>query len=222
MVVIKDLPKTRRPREKLTEKGPQNLTNTELIAILLGTGSRKQNALKLAEAVIRQFPLDKLSEVHLGQLLKTSGIGNGKATRILAALELGKRIFAPASVAKIIVRSTQEALRECRDIANKKQEYLFVLYLNARHELLQKEIVALGNVNAIRIEPKEIFSHALVSPCASIIVAHNHPSGDPAPSNEDIQFTKRVQEAGEILGIPMLDHLIITQSGYFSFLENKT
>ncbi len=110
---------------------------------------------------------------------------------------------------------------QVRDIATKKQEHLVVLYLNARHEMLQKDVIGIGSLNSLVITPKEVYSPALLIPCASIIVAHNHPSGDPDPSNDDIQFTRRIHEAGEILGITMLDHLVIAKSSYFSFKDNN-
>lgn len=119
------------------------------------------------------------------------------------------------------MRSQQEILRECKDISDKKQEYLLALYINARHELLQKETIAVGNVNAVHIEPKEIFAPAVLIPCTEIILAHNHPSGEVTPSEDDIYFTKRVQEAGAIMGIPLNDHFIITTTKYFSFRNNK-
>lgn len=219
---IKDLPLTQRPQEKLLAKGGENLTDVELLAILLGTGTRKQNAVLLAETLLRHFPLQKLATIPITQLIHTPGIGRVKATRIMAALELGERMFAPSSLTKITIRTTEDTLAQLKDIANKKQEHLLVLYLNARYELLQKEIVALGSVNTTIIEPKEIFTPAVISPCHALIIAHNHPSGDVTPSDEDIQFTKRIQEAGDIMGVKLLDHLIVCQFGYFSFRDNKS
>lgn len=216
---IKDLPLNSRPREKLLNKGAQNLTDAELIAILFGTGSTKQNVISLASTVLSQYPLEKLASVSSAHLEKISGIGKVKALHILAALELGKRVF-DTSVAKTTIYTTQDALAICRDITGKKQEYMLVLYLNARHELIQKETIGIGNLNTLVIEPKEIFSPALLSPCAEIIIVHNHPSGDPTPSEEDIHFTQRVQNAGEIMGVSLIDHLILSTSGYFSFRED--
>jgi len=219
---IKDLPVNTRPREKLTTSGKQNLTNEELVAILLGTGSAKQNALALSASLLKRFPLDKLAITPSEELIRFPGVGRAKASRIVAALELGSRAYAPLSMTKIVLRSTQDVVLQLRDIVEKRQEYLVVFYLNARYELIQKEIVGQGSLNHMMITAKEIFSPALTSPCASIIVAHNHPSGDPSPSDDDIAFTARIHEAGEVMGIPMLDHVIISKSGYFSFRDNKT
>ena len=219
-VRITDMPMILRPREKLLAQGAHNLTEAELLAILLGTGSTKQNALVLGDALLKHFPLKKLNG-QFRKLVQYPGVGAAKAARIAAALELGERLYSPVSVTKIIIQTAQDVLLQVRDIADKKQEYLVVLYLNARHELVQKEVVGVGSLNSLRITPKEIFSHALQTPCASIIVAHNHPSNDPSPSDDDIQFTKRIHEAGEVLGIPLIDHLVVSASGYYSFREDK-
>ena len=217
---IKDMPLTLRPREKLFAQGSKNLTDAELIAILLGTGSAKQNALVLGDKLLKEFPLQKL-DGQLKEMVRYPGVGSAKAARIAAALELGERLFAPTSVSKIIIRNAQDVLSQVRDIAEKKQEYLIVLYLNARHELVLKEVVGMGSLNSLQITPKEIFSHALQTPCASLIIVHNHPSNDPSPSDDDLRFTKRIHEAGEVLAIPLLDHVIVSKSGYFSFREDK-
>lgn len=219
---LKDLPKTSRPREKLENKGSQNLSNVELLALLLGTGRPKKNVISLSQTLLNHYPLSKLSQITLSQLTAILGIGKSKATRILAALELGNRIYAPSSLNKSVIKTTIDALEQLRDITDKKQEHIVVLYLNARHELIQKEVVALGNLNSNLIEPKEIFYPAIMTPCAGIILSHNHPSADPTPSKEDIIFTKRIQAAGEILGIPLIDHLIVCSSGYFSFKKGSS
>jgi DNA repair protein RadC len=218
---IKDLPLSSRPREKLLAKGRENLSDEELIAILLGTGSSKQNVLKLSNQLLKQFPLKKLTHISLPELARFTGIGKAKATRLVAAIELGSRLFSPVSFSKIIIRSAEDALVHLRDITNKQQEYIVVFYLNARHELIEREIVGQGGLSSMLITPKEVFAQALKTPCASIIVAHNHPSNDPTPSDDDISFTTRIHEAGVVMGISMLDHLIVAKSSYFSFRENK-
>ena len=218
---IKDLPLLFRPREKLHNTGKENLRDEELIAILLGTGSAKQNALALSMSLLKHFPLKKLAAVSADALIRFPGVGRAKASRIVAALELGNRIYAPSSLTQVVIRSTQDVISQLRDIVEKRQEFLVVFYLNARYELIQKEIVGQGSLNHMMITAKEVFSPALMSPCASIIVAHNHPSGDPDPSDDDIAFTTRIHEAGEVMGIPMLDHVIVAKHGYFSFRENK-
>ena len=199
--------------------GSQNLSDAELLAIILGTGSQKKNAVLLAGELLKHYPLSKLSQISLLELTSIPGIGKSKAARIMAALELGNRIFAPNSLTKIIIQNTKDILKQAQEITNKNQEHIMALYLNARHQLIQKEIVAMGNLNSSLIEPKEIFAPAIKLPCAAIVLAHNHPSDDPTPSKEDVIFTKRVQAAGEILGIPLIDHLIVCSNSYFSFKE---
>jgi DNA repair protein RadC len=154
-------------------------------------------------------------------LIRFPGVGKSKASRIRAAIELGNRLFAPKSFTQTVMKSTEDVLVHLKEIAEKKQEYLVVFYLNARFELLQKEIVGQGGLNNMMITPKEIFSYALQTPCASLIVAHNHPSGDPMPSDDDIAFTTRIHEAGEVMSITLLDHIIVGKKGYFSFRDNK-
>lgn len=217
---ITDIPLTLRPREKLFHIGAKNLSEVELVAVLLGTGSKKQNALVLSDKLLKQFPLQKL-DGQLKEIVRFPGVGTAKAARIAAALELGERLFAPRSVTKIIIRTAEDVLVQVREIVDKKQEYLVVLYLNARDELVLQEVVGMGSLNSLQITPKEIFSHAMQTPCASLIVVHNHPSNDPTPSDADISFTRRIHEAGEVMGIPLVDHVIVCKSGFYSFRGDK-
>lgn len=210
-----------RPQEKLMGLGVGNLSETELLAILINTGTQKNNALSLAQVLTKKVSSKELANLALPTLLAIPGIGQSKATRILASIELGKRIFSPNSLNSILIKSASDALNELRDLISKNQEQIVALYLNARGELLKKELVALGKVNTALIEPKEIFKVALAYPCTSIILAHNHPSGDPTPSSEDIEFTKKMHEASELMGIKLFDHLIVCKTSYFSFRENK-
>lgn len=217
---IKDLPISKRPREKLLSDGRENLKDAELLAILIGTGVPKQNAIILGEKLLRRFPLGKLDQATIKEIAQIHGIGKSKSARIAAAIELGSRIFS-SSLTKVVIKSSDDALTQVRNIADKKQEYLIMLYLNARHELIHKEVVGVGVLNVTRIEPKEIFRPAISSPCSAIIAIHNHPSGDPTPSENDISFTKSLQKAGEIMGIPLVDHLIVCNASYFSFSKNS-
>lgn len=218
---IKDLPLSTRPREKLLARGRENLSDAEILALLIGSGSSKQNAITLAKKILKRFDWEKLREATTDELTKIDGIGKAKATRIKAAVELGERVFRPALLNRVIIGSKEDALKELQEIAGKNQEYVVVLYLNARHELIQKETVGLGNLNTNIIEPKEVFAPALTTPCASIILAHNHPSGDPTPSDNDLTFTKRIWEGGRIMGIDLVDHLIVAENSYFSFKEHQ-
>jgi DNA repair protein RadC len=218
---IKDMPFSSRPREKLEVFGRSHLSDVEVLAILLGSGSPKNNVLRLSERLLQEYPLKQFANISAAQLIKFPGVGKSKASRVLAALELGERVYAPTLLNKVLIRTTEDAVEQLKEYSLKKQEYLVVLYLNARHELLQKEVIGIGSLNSMVITPKEIFSPALQLPCASLIVAHNHPSGDPNPSDDDIKFTQRVHEAGEVMSISMLDHLVIAKSSYFSFRDNR-
>lgn len=214
---IRDLPLSTRPREKLLARGRENLSDGEILALLLGSGSSKQNAITLAKKILKRFNWDKLREVSIENLQEIDGIGKAKATRIKAAIEVGERVFRPAPLNRVVINSRDKALAELKEIAAKKQEYVVVLYLNARSEMIQKETVGLGNLNTNLIEPKEVFAPALATPCSGIILAHNHPSGDPSPSQEDLAFTKRIWEGGRIMGVDLLDHIIVAEERYFSF-----
>lgn len=218
---FKNTPFSARPREKLHVFGRSHLSDIEIIALLLGSGSAKEDVMQLSKKLVKEFPLEKLATVKSIQLTKFPGVGKTKASRVLAALELGERVYGQETITKVHVRSTEDAVGQVKEFALKRQEYLVVLYLNARNELLQKEVIGIGSLNSMVITPKEIFSPALQIPCASIIVCHNHPSGNPSPSDDDISFTSRVHEAGEVLGIPLVDHLVLAKAGYFSFRENK-
>lgn len=216
---IKDLPVSMRPQEKLIEKGAENLIDNELLAVLLGTGTKKYNALNLAQILLRKYPLITWDSLKIKDVLKVSGVGKTKASRIAAGVELGRRIFGRIPLTTIRMQTVQDMLPQLQEFATKKQEHLVVLYLNARYELLQKEVIGIGSLNTTIIEPKEIFAPAIINPCAFVVIAHNHPSGDPSPSDADILFTRRVFEAGKILGVTLLDHIIVTQNGYFSVVE---
>ncbi len=215
------MPFSSRPREKLEIYGRANLSDVEIVAILLGSGSAKENVLKLSKTLLQKHPLQSFEHITAERLTKFPGIGFSKASTVLAAIELGERIYSQSLLNKVLIRSTEDAIEQLKEYTQKRQEYLIALYLNARHELLQKEVIGIGSLNSMVITPKEIFSPALASPCASIIISHNHPSGDAHPSDDDIKFTQRVHEAGEILGIPLVDHIIVAKSSYFSFRENK-
>jgi DNA repair protein RadC len=214
---IKDLPKIQRPRERLDVLGISNLTEPELLAIILTSGTKKKNVLTVAKQLLREFPLDALLTASLGDLSKVDGIGKVKAGKIMAGIELGKRALVATSLH--VVLTPKEVLHEVKDIENLKQEHLIALYLNARHELLQKQTISVGSLNQAIIEPRDIFSYALLLPSPFIILVHNHPSGDPTASEADIKFTKRLVEAGNLLGIKIIDHIIVTAKDYSSFKE---
>lgn len=217
MVKIKDLPRVDRPREKLLKYGPQKLTTTELLAILLRTGTKSLNVVELASHILRSLTGEKLSSVTINELVKIHGLGTTKAGEIIAAMELGKRLLKDKEQLK--ATSPQAVYESLRDIRGNKKEHFVALYLDTRHQEISREIISVGILNASLVHPREVFEPAIRCLANSVIVVHNHPSGDATPSHEDLLVTKQLKDAGMLLDIPLTDHLIVTTSGYMSFKE---
>ena len=221
MAKIKDLPEADRPREKLIKKGSQNLKDEELLAILLRTGREGKNVLEVAKQILRKYSKKRLFKMKYEDLSKIKGIGPAKACIILASQELVKRALKIQDSGLPIVQSINDVILQVGYIREKTREHFVAIYLNARNELLFRKHIFIGTLNASLVHPREIFSEALRHNAASVILVHNHPSGDPEPSEDDLEITKRLIEAGKIMGIDVLDHIIITKSKVFSFKENK-
>jgi DNA repair protein RadC len=219
MTKIKDLPAHLRPREKLMEKGPPGLKDKELLAILLGTGRAGKNVLEVAEEILAKHPMKKLLALDYEKLSAINSIGPGKACSLLAAFELTKRALKVEDNNLPTINSAHDAVAQLQELRTAKKEHFTVLYLNARNQLIYKETVSIGTLNASLVHPREIFEPALRNLASQIIIAHNHPSGETSPSEEDIRITKRLAEAGELLGIEVLDHLIIVENDLFSLKE---
>lgn len=203
-------------REKLKNVGTENLTNVELVTLVLGSGGRRFSVTALAAALLRRFSLADISRQPPAALTAFPGMGTAKAAQILAALELGKRAL---HTNQEIVRNPQAVLAHLEQIRDKQREYTVCLYLNARHELLYKETIAIGGLNYSLLEARDVFAPALRLPAAFVILAHNHPSGAVEPSKEDLQVTRALASAGKLLGIVVLDHLIVTKKHYVSLRE---
>jgi DNA repair protein RadC len=218
---IKDLPKIERPREKLISKGPQNLKDQELLAILLRTGREGKNVLEIANQILNKYSKKRLLQMKYEDLIKIKGINSAKACTILAAAELVQRALKVKEESLPIVQSVKDVVMQVSYLREKTREHLMAIYLNARNELLFRKHIFTGTLNANLVHPREIFEQALLHNAASIILVHNHPSGDPEPSQDDLEITKRIQEAGKIMGIDVLDHIIITKTKVFSFKEKK-
>jgi DNA repair protein RadC len=218
---IHDFPEEDRPRERLIHDGPGSLANHELLAILLRTGSKKESVLQLSNRLLNHFEgLRFLKEASAAELTSISGIGEAKAVQILAALELGRRINRLTYEDRYVIKSPQDGanyvMEEMRFLS---QEHFVCLYLNTKNQVLHKQTVFIGSLNASIVHPREVYKEALKRSAASIICIHNHPSGDPTPSREDIEVTKRLTECGKMLGIELLDHLIIGEQKYVSLKE---
>lgn len=223
---IKELSVDERPYEKCLNFGAGALTNTELLAVLLRNGTKGINSLDLARKILHSAELDEeLLNIHqltLEKLQNIKGIGTVKAIQILCLSELAKRM-AKASAKEGLVFSLPSTIAEyyMEDLRHKKQEELILLMLNAKSKLIGESFISKGTVNASFISPRELFIEALEKNAVSIILLHNHPSGDPTPSKDDILATKRVQDAGALIGIELLDHIIIGNNCYVSFAEEK-
>ena len=214
---IKDIPRVDRPREKLFHYGPNKISNTELLAIILGSGKKGENVIDLAKKLLKKFPKDQLINIPIKRLIGIKGIGATKACQIVACFELGKRLLKNKQINLII--TPKDIWNEMKEIRNNKKEYFVVFYLDNRNQLIKKEIVSIGTLNASLVHPREVFEPAVRNLAGQIILAHNHPSGDCQPSEEDLLITERLIKAGKILGIEILDHVIVTTEHFFSFKE---
>ncbi len=215
---ITDLPASQRPRERLLTTGLNNLTDSELVAIILGTGSRNKNALKLAKKVMTLLKEQAL-QVELSDLVKIYGIGQVKAAKILSLIEFGRRQFGPQPICRILTPA--DVLPEVKQLKTSQREQLVGLYINARYELQAKEVLAVGSLNRQQIELREILAKAISLPSRYILLVHNHPSGNPQPSEADLTTTQKIKSACQLLGVELLDHLIITKNKSLSFKEEQ-
>ena len=218
---IKDLPKSDRPREKLIAKGAENLKDSELLAILLRTGTIGKNVIEIASQILSKYSKKRLLQMTYTDLSKISGIDSAKATTLLAAFELSKRALEVNDTNLPVISDAKDAVAQLSDMRDLKKEHFVVLYLNAKNQLVHKETISMGTLNANLVHPREVFEPALKYSAAQIIAAHNHPSGDPKPSEDDLEVTKRLTDAGKMMGIEVMDHVIVSKNSHFSFKEEK-
>jgi DNA repair protein RadC len=216
---IKELPKVERPREKLMQYGPEKLSNSELLAILLRSGKKGENVLELANKILKRFSKDNLPNLTFNDLKDYSGLGPAKACEIVACFELGKRLLKDKKAE--IYLTPKEIWEELKDLRDHKKEHFVIFYLDSRNQEIKREIISVGSLNANLVHPREVFEPAVRNLAAQIILAHNHPSNDPEPSEDDLEITKRLVESGKILGIEVIDHIIITKIGFISFKEKN-
>jgi DNA repair protein RadC len=208
---IRDLPEEEKPREKLRKYGPTSLRNDELMAVILGKGTRREGILELSKRIMSQYGEQAVfSRGDVNTLEKVLSLSPVQACQVVAAFELGKRMFG---------RTTEVFLR--KHMARLKKEHLRGLYLDTRNKLIRDEVIAIGTLNASLAHPREIFHPAIESHAAAILLVHNHPSGDPLPSKDDIELTKQVHEASKIVDIDVLDHVIIGSQSYYSLTPKQ-
>lgn len=220
---IKDLQKEEKPREKLIERGAENLTDVELLAIIIRSGGRDYPATDLSRDLLSKFGgMKKLLSADIAELKNFKNIDSAKATSIKALEEISKRYLTIPKEDDMTIRKPQDIYELVRkDILNKDQEYLFLICLDSRNRLISKDVLSKGTINETLIHPREIFKKALSKNAYSIILVHNHPSNKPDPSDEDIKVTKRIFRAGMEMGIPLTDHLVVTNDNFISMKAQK-
>ncbi|MFA6435391.1 MAG: DNA repair protein RadC [Elusimicrobiales bacterium] len=214
---IMEMEKLERPREKLMRYGPEKLSDNELLAILLRTGTRDRNVLDLAGDILAEFRRENLTNAGFNGLKGHSGLGQVQACGIVAAFELGKRFFTGKKTN--IYLKPRDVWDELRDIRENKKEHFITFYLDTRNQEIKRDIVSIGTLNYNLVHPREVFEPAVRNLAAGIILAHNHPSGCLEPSDEDLSLTRRLVQAGKLLGIEVLDHVIVTREAFASFKQ---
>ena len=211
-----ELPKDRRPRERLARSGPEALSDQELLAILLGSGTPQADVLSVAQTLLNVLDASN-GRLSLAELRAVDGIGGAKASQVLAALEFSRRRFRPREVK---IRRAEDVAQLCSHLCDRTQEHFVCITLNGAHEVIASRVITIGLVDRTQVHPREVYAEAVSDRATAIIVAHNHPSGQPAPSQEDERMTAELSAAGRLLGIELLDHVIFTRSGYYSFKES--
>ena len=216
---LKELPNEEKPRERLIKYGANNVSNEVLISILLSTGFRNNNVKELSSQILSKIKnIKSLSEISLNELIKIKGIGKAKALTIIAAIELGKRVSEYTLEDKIVLNNTSKVYMYFKNmIKNEKQENFLVVLIDNKNRLISYKIMYKGTSDSSLVSIKEIFNYAIRESASAIIVLHNHPSGIPSPSKEDIKLTNNLINSGKIIGIPLIDHLIIGNNNYYSF-----
>lgn len=215
---INDLPLSERPRERLLAHGVQALSAQEVLALVLGRGVRGESVMITAQRLMSKFGnFRAMAEATPEELASIKGIGPAKAAQLKAAFELGKRADIPLPLASNSLRSPTDVVAEMRaKLKGKKKEHFWVVLLNTRNQVIRKAEISIGSLNASIVHPREVFKEAVTASAASVILVHNHPSGDPQPSQEDIELTRRLVQAGEMIGVSVLDHIIVCDERHSS------
>lgn len=216
MKKIKDIPQSERPRERLLKQGAAFLSDQELLAVILGKGTQKDDVLSLSKKIIKIIDEKGLS-FSADDITSIDGIGTAKATSIAAAFEFVRRRIRPEGLK---IKFPADILPLIQHYADRKQEHFLCVSVNGANEVMNVRVVSIGLVNKTQVHPREVFADVISERASAVIVAHNHPSGGLNPSNEDIQITKQLKEAAKILGLSLLDHIIFNTKGYYSFAEN--
>ncbi len=212
MTKIKDIPKIDRPREKLEKYGTEKLSNKELLAIILGTGIKGTNVIELSQKVLQTISKIGINEIKIEDLLEIKGLGKAKVGQIIVSIELGRRLLKDKKSELIL--SPKDVWERMEDIRGSKKEHFVAFYLDSRNQAIKRDIISIGTLNESLVHPREVFESAIKYNAASIIIAHNHPSGDLNPSEVDIEISKRLINAGKILDIKIIDHVLVTNDSW--------
>lgn len=222
-ILIKDLPVLERPRERFLKYGSSNLSNEELLSIVLKNGTKSSSVKELSNNILKELnDITNLKDMTINSLKRIKGIGEVKAITLMASIELGKRVYENKKDKYIKLDSSNSIYEFIKnDLVYKKQEFFYCLYLDTKKFLIEKKLLFIGTLNNASVHPREIFKYAYLLSSDSIICIHNHPSGDTLPSKEDIVLTNKLVEIGKILGISVIDHIIIGNNNYYSFYDNN-
>jgi DNA repair protein RadC len=222
-LTIKELPPEERPRERLEKCGPGALSDSELLAIILRTGGKNVSVTELARRLLKSYDgLRGIASASVDELCRQGGIGRAKAVQVQAAFEIGKRFSKARDRGDDRIRCSEDVKNYLwHDMRNHDKEHFVILILDTKNRVLRKDTITIGTLDSSIIHPREVFKSAMKSNAASVIIVHNHPSGDPTPSLDDIATTKRLRDAGEIVGISVLDHVIIGEKEHYSFKDSN-
>ncbi|MBU4361013.1 DNA repair protein RadC [Patescibacteria group bacterium] len=217
---LKSLPIEKRPRERLIDKGPDVLKNYELLAIVLNTGYKDETVLDLTHRILQDYGSKAITkEKSVIRLMEEVGIPEMKACQIISCFELGRRFFMEDTGRMPTIQSPEDVYNYLIDMRKLKKEHFRGLYLNSRNKLIHDEVISIGTLTANLVHPREVFSPAIEFASVGVVLAHNHPSGDPEPSEDDLTITKRLVEAGKLFGIDILDHIIVAKDNFVSLKE---
>jgi len=216
---ILDIPKDNRPRERLEKIGASALSDAEIIALIIQTGSRNESAIDVANNIINKFGILKLSNISLKELQSIKGIGRAKAVQLVSAIEFSRRLK-EYKTKDVHIQFAYQVYRHLESMSRLEQENFKILMLNTKNRIIKEETISIGLLDTTLIHPREVFKDAIRECASSIIIAHNHPSGDPEPSRADLEITKDLVKAGEIIDIEVLDHVIIGKGRYWSWKED--
>ena len=219
---VRDMTESDKPREKLLALGPANLTHAELVAIVLGVGTKKEEVMLMASRITKEYGERAIiNERNPERLSETLDIPVSKACQLIASFELGRRAYEQKAGKPVYVRTSSQAFEHLRSMGDLRKEQLRGLYLNSRYQIIHEELISVGSVTANIVHPREVFQPAIEHGAVAVIIAHNHPSGNSEPTGDDILATKQLIAAGKVLGIDLLDHLIIVSNSFISLMEGN-